>query len=171
MIRRLLNLFRRRRLDRELNLELRHHLESLEAEHRARGLSPEAARLAARRDMGALECAKEDYRDQRGVPMFETIARNIRFSLRSLLRTPGVTLAVVATLAVGIGANTAIFSVVNSVLIKPLPYPDADRLISVSHSAAGVNASNRKPWIASGYGAWGAPPSPAQASPSRFAVF
>jgi predicted permease len=119
--------------------EFLYHLESLEAEHRARGLSVEQARQAARRDFGGLSQVREAYRDQRGVPMLETLWRDIRFGTRSMLRTPVVTAAVVATLGIGIGANTTIFSIVNAVLIKPLPYPDADRLINVSHSAPGVN--------------------------------
>jgi predicted permease len=132
MLARLWNLLRHRRLDREMDVELTHHLESLEAEHRARGLSPGAARLAARRDFGALARTREAYRDQRGLPPLETLVRDVRFSLRSMWRAPVVTLAALATLAIGIGANTAIFSVVNGVLIKPLPYPDADRLVSIS---------------------------------------
>ncbi len=126
------NLVRGGRLDRELDAEVGHHLESLEAEHRARGLSPEAARLAARRDFGGVSRIREAHRDQRGLPLLETVGRDVRFSLRSMWRTPPVTLAVLATLAIGIGANTAIFTVVNGVLIKPLPYPDADRLVSIS---------------------------------------
>jgi len=142
MIERLLSLLRRRRLDRELDVELRYHLESLEAEYRTRGLSVNEARLAARRDFGGVIQTQEAYRDQRGIPMLETLWRDIRFSLRSMRRTPVVTLAVIATLAIGIGANTAIFSVVNGVLIKPLPYPDSDRLITMSHSAPGVKVAD-----------------------------
>jgi predicted permease len=142
MLIRLWNLFRRKHLDRELDAELRYHLESLEIEHRARGLSSDEARRAAKRDFGGLPRVEESYRDQRGIPMFEILLRNIRFSLRSMLRTPAVTLAVVATLAIGIGSNTTIFSVVNGVLIKPLPYPDSDRLITMSHTAPGVNVAD-----------------------------
>src|SRR5262245_56400486 len=130
MLSRLWNLFRRKRLEQELEKELRYHLESLEAEHRSRGLSPYEARLAARRDFGGLAQVEEAYRDQRGIPMLESLLRDVRFSLRSIRRTPVVTFAVIATLAVGIGANTMIFSVINGVLIKPLPYPDPDRLIT-----------------------------------------
>src|SRR5262247_3105402 len=107
MIDKLLNLFRRKRLDRELDAEFRYHLESLEAEYRGRGLSPHEAHLAARRDFGGMASIQEAYRDQRRIPMLETLLRNIRSSLRSMLRTPIVTLAVVTTLAIGIGANTA----------------------------------------------------------------
>jgi predicted permease len=119
-----------------MDAELRYHLESLEVEYQARGLSPEAARLAARRDFGGVQRTQEAHRDQRGLPLLETLSRDVRLSLRSMRRTPVVTLAVLATLAIGIGANTAIFSVINAVLIRPLPYPDADRLVSVSLASA-----------------------------------
>src|SRR5262245_45471158 len=142
MLSRLLNLFRRKRLERELDMELRYHLESLEAEHRSRGLSAHEARIAARRDFGGLPQVQEAYRDQRGIPMLESLFRDVRFSLRSIRRTPAVTLAVIATLAIGIGANTAIFSVVNGIMLKPLPYPDPERLITLSHSALGMNVAD-----------------------------
>jgi predicted permease len=131
---RIRNLFRRRRLDRELDAELRHHLESLEAEHRARGCTPEEARLAARRDLGPIAQIQEAHREQRGLPPLETLWMDVRIGLRSMRRTALATCAVIATLAIAIGANTMVFSVVDGVLIEPLPYPDADRLISVAHS-------------------------------------
>jgi predicted permease len=142
MFSRLRNLFRRKRLDAELETELRYHIESLEAEHRARGLTADEARFAARRDFGGFVQAQESYRDQRGIPMLESLWRDVRFGMRSMRRTSSVTLAVIFTLAIGIGANTAIFSVVNGVLIKPLPYPDSDRLITMSHTAPGVNVAD-----------------------------
>ncbi|HEY2904791.1 MAG TPA: ADOP family duplicated permease, partial [Vicinamibacterales bacterium] len=144
MIRRLFALFRSRRLDAELDEELRYHVDSLEAEYRARGLSSDEARLAATRDMGGVAQTAEAYRDQRGLPFVETMWRDVRFGVRSLRRTPGVTAAVIATLAVGIGANTAIFSVVNGVLLKPLPYPNASALVSVGH-LGGANADDELP--------------------------
>jgi predicted permease len=134
-----LNLFRGRRLDRELEDQLRHHLEGLEADYRERGLSSEDARRAARRDMGGISQVRDAYRDVRGVPLLETVWRSVRFGARSLRRTAGVTMAVVATLAIGIGATVAIFAVVNGVLLKPLPYPDADRLVAIGHRAPGTD--------------------------------
>lgn len=121
MLYRLFNVFRRHRLEAELDAELSYHCDRLESEHRARGLSPREARAAAIRDMGGVVQTKEAYRDQASVPVVETFCRDIRFGLRTLRRTPTVSLAVVATLAIGIGANTAMFTVVNGVLLKPLP--------------------------------------------------
>ena len=144
MIRRLFALFRSHRLDAELDEELRYHLESLETEYRERGLSLDEARLAARRDMGGVARTTEAYREQRGLPLLETLWRDVRFGVRSLGRTPGITAAVIATLSVGIGANTAIFSVVNGVLLKPLPYPNASALVSVGH-LGGANADDELP--------------------------
>src|SRR5215467_4207272 len=135
MLSRFWNLFRRKRLDRELDAELRYHMESLEAEYRHQGLSADEAHRAARRDFGGVVAAQEAYRDQRGIPMLETLWRDVRFSLRSIRRTPTLTLAVIATLAIGIGANTTMFSVVNGVLIQPLPYPNPDALVGVWHTA------------------------------------
>ena len=145
MLRRLLDLFRGRALDAELDEELRFHVEGLEAEYLARGLSAEDARAAARRDMGGMAQLKEAYRDQRGVPILETAWRDIRFGARALRRTPGVTAAVTATLAIGIGANTAIFSLVYGVLLKPLPYPNAGSLVSVAHASFGAPAGAEIP--------------------------
>jgi predicted permease len=140
MLGRLLNaLGVRQRSDTDLRDELRFHLASLEEEHRRRGLSDIDARRAALRDFGGMLRTEERVRDQRGLPLLEILVRNVQLSLRSLRRTPVVALSVIATLAIGIGANTAIFSVVNGVLIKPLPYPDAHRVIDMSHGAAGLN--------------------------------
>jgi hypothetical protein len=87
MLSRFWNLFRRKRLDHELDVELRYHIESLEAEYGQRGLSAEQARMAARRDFGGVAAVEEAYRDQRGIPVLETVLRDIRFSLRWIRRT------------------------------------------------------------------------------------
>jgi predicted permease len=88
--------------------------------------------------MGGITWATEAYRDQQRIPFLDTLWRNVRFGLRSLRRTPGVTTAVAITLAIGIGANAAIFAVVNGVLVKPLPFPDPSSLIAVNHGMTGT---------------------------------
>ena len=142
---RLWDLFRRRRLEAELDEELAHHLEALEAEHRARGLPAEEARLAARRDMGGLLQTREACRDQRRIPVVETLWRDLRFAARSLRRTPAVSAAIIATLAIAIGGTAAVFTVVHGVLLKPLPYPDAERLVSIVHRRSSGPAAEEFP--------------------------
>jgi len=96
-----------------------------------RGMSAEEARYAARRDFGGVEQTKEAHREQRGLPFLDTLWQDLRFASRIFAKKPGFTAIAVVTLALGIGANTAIFTVVHSVLIQALPYPQADRLAVV----------------------------------------
>ena len=129
---------RPRSFDRDFDEELKSHLEILAADHRRRGMSPEHALRAARLELGGLAQLRDAHRDVRGLPWLSDFCRLLRHALRALLKTPGFTLTALATLSVGIGATTAVFSVVNSILIKPLPYPDADLLAGVWNVAPGA---------------------------------
>jgi predicted permease len=121
-----------------LKAEVEQHLALQTAENLRAGMSSIEARRQALLKFGSVEAAKESYRDQRSLPFMETLAHDIRHVLRRLRKTPGFTTAVLLTLALGIGANTAIFGVIDSILIRPLAYPHAYALVSVSHTAAGL---------------------------------
>jgi putative ABC transport system permease protein len=129
--RRLISPIRRRRDEQRLREEVEEHI-AIETEANLRaGLLPVEARRQAVLKFGAVEAIKEEYRDQRGLPGLEMLLRHVRYGVRQLSKHPGLTLTVLLTLALGIGANTAIFTVDYATLLAPLPYPQAGQLVMV----------------------------------------
>lgn len=130
-IRRLLALVYRNRLDQELEDEIRAHLELAERDARVAGLSPDDARLRARRAFGGVDQIKEAHRDSRSVRWIERLLYDVRYGLAALARDRAFAAIAIGVLALGIGANAAMFSIVDAILLRPLPFPNPDRIVSV----------------------------------------
>jgi predicted permease len=131
LVRRLLALVRSRRLERELDGEVRAHLELAERDALADGLSPDEARRMARRRFGSIDRMKEEHRDRRSVRWMDSLVKDVRYGLLLLRRDPVFAFVAVSVMAIGIGANTAMFSLMDAVLLKPLPYPAPERMVRV----------------------------------------
>jgi putative ABC transport system permease protein len=164
-IRRVLALFRWRSRDRDMEREMAFHIDSLARDYARDGLSDVDAQRAARRQFGNLTRLKERGHDERTGRFAEDVARDVRYAARGLWRSPGFSLAVIVTLALGIGGNTAVFSVVDQLLLRPLPYPNGDQLVMVEelsrlNSRADVSPANWLDWQRQsrtfrGFAAWG----------------
>jgi putative ABC transport system permease protein len=150
-IRRVVALFRWRSRDRDMEREMAFHVDALARDYARDGLRDVDAQRAARRQFGNLTRLKERGHDERTMRLVEDVTRDVRHAARGLWRSPGFSLAVILTLALGIGGNTAVFSVVDQLLLRPLPYPDGDQLVVVeesvgAHPHADVSPANWIDW-------------------------
>ncbi|HEY6268163.1 MAG TPA: ABC transporter permease [Candidatus Acidoferrum sp.] len=140
-------LFRRRRLEHDLDEELRSHLEMAVELNLGKGMNAEAARREALRTFGGIEQTKENYRDQRGLPMIETTLQDLRFGLRMLRRSPGFSILAVLCLTLGIGANAAVFSWVEGILFRPYPaVAHQEQLLALTGTARGESGPTGISW-------------------------
>src|SRR5262245_23694259 len=129
LLHRLRSFFRRDRVDRELDEEMRFHLDQQIATYVRQGMTRDEAERRARIEFGGLAQIREEHRDQRGVAFVDDLVRDVRYGVRQLRRSPAFATAALLCLALGIGATTAVYSLVDAILLRPLPFKDADRLV------------------------------------------
>ncbi len=143
---RLRSLFKRTHVECELDAELRFHLEQQIEGNVATGMDPDEARLAALRSLGSSAYVKDECRDSLGLRLVDELRHDLRCAMRTLVQNPGFTIFVVLTLALGIGANTTIFSLIDSLILRTLPVKDSSRLVLVTSTLPGVSAWNYPIW-------------------------
>ena len=131
---RLFGVFGSSKSERDLSAEIESHLQMHVDDNVRAGMTPAEARRRAVIALGSVEGTKEAYRDRRGLPAIESLVRDVRYGIRTLIKSPGFAVAGIVILGLGIGVNTAIFTVVNAVVLKPLPFADADRLVRLWHT-------------------------------------
>jgi hypothetical protein len=131
MLRRVIHFFSKRRVEQDLDAELQSTIELLAAEHIRAGASPQDALRLARLELGGIEQVKEDARGARGLPALDSFVRDLRHALRDLMRAPGFSISVVATLGLALGANAAVLSLLDKLILRPLPVSEPDRLVTV----------------------------------------
>src|SRR2546426_8811756 len=146
-LQRLVALFRRRQLEHDLDEELRSHLRMAVELNLRKGMSAEDARREALRSFGGVEQTKENYRDQRGLPLIETTLQDLRFGLRILRRSPGFAVLAILCLTLGIGANAAVFGWIEGVLLRPYPLvAHQERMFAVSGTFRGSADRDAVSW-------------------------
>ena len=134
---------RRKRMLQELDEDIRDHLDRETQDNIQRGMTPEEARYAALRKFGNVTCVKEETREVWSFVWLEQLLQDIRLGFRMLRRSPGFTTVAILTLALGIGANSAIFAVIENVLLKPLPFPDSAQLVDLGHDVPAIGLHGR----------------------------
>jgi putative ABC transport system permease protein len=149
--RRLRSLLRRQQIESGLEEEIRFHVEQQAEKNRRAGMAPDEAHRQALLKFGGVLQVREQTRDEFRAARLESLARDVRFGIRALLRAPGFFAVAVVTLALGIGATTAMFSVVYGILLRPLPYPDQDRLVEIVHQGANGGQMLASPAVYFGY--------------------
>src|SRR6202051_1699770 len=147
LIHRLAAPFRRKRMEDDLDEELRSHLEMAVEANLSKGMNAEDARREALRSFGGVEQTKENYRDQRGLPMIETTLQDLRLGLRMLRRSPGFSALAILCLTLGIGANAAVFSWIEGILFRPSPaVTHQERLLALTGTARGEAGATWTSW-------------------------
>jgi len=144
--------FRSSELDKDLDDELLAHIDLAVQENLKRGMTAQQARTAALRDFGGVTQTRESYRTQRGLPFLETLSRDLRYAFRQLSKSPGFALTSILTLAIGIGVNTAIFSMMDAIVLRPLAVPDLNRVVTVAEEHGSgdykqVALANYESWL------------------------